>query len=201
MLIVIMLCAALMPVVSYSSEGAAPSYWQRVKNYVAESRIGQWYLNADPVGRKRLQSVAASSWTWGKRGALIGVTAGGAYGLSRSNATQEDYMLSLMTMGLGALAYNVINEAFNAYNKGFLSQAQVVAEIKGIINSRLLTQCSTNEEKLELLANRDYFIEEFKKAGKTDKELETQKKLIDQVFSELTEEIKNTGTPLFTPAR
>lgn len=189
-LIVAIIYSICLSAIAFASEITTPSYWQRIKNYIAESRIGQWYTAVDSTGRKRLQSVASSGWTGLKRGALIGTMVGGAYGLSRSNASQEDYIVSLITMGLGALAYNVINEAFNAYNKGYLSEDIVVAQIKKIINDKLIAKCRTNEEKRALLDNRDYFIAKFKKAGKTAKELEAQKKLIDQAFDELKTEIK-----------
>jgi len=183
-----------LPVIGSNVEIVRPSYWQQVKNFIAESSVGRWLRDGmilDPVGRKRLQSVASSSLTGLKRGVLVGGTVGSIYGLSRTNQSSENYALGLMAAGLGALAYNVMSEVFNEYNKGFLSQADAIAQIKELINKKLLNKCRTNQEKRELLANRDFFIEEFKKAGKTDKELESQKKLIDQAFDELKIEINN----------
>src|SRR5579872_320356 len=158
--IVIILGAIALPHTSYSAQAAQPGYWQRLKNYVAQSSVGQWWADfgkSDVVGRKRLQSVAGGGWTGLKRGALIGGVSGIVHGLYRTNASQEDYMDALITAGLGALAYNVINEALNAYNRGSLSEIDTVAQIKEIIKNRFLEDSRYSaEDKLELLGATKY---------------------------------------------
>ena len=114
--IVIFFLLILQSHICFSSEHGQQGYWQRFKNYVAESPIGQW-----------------------------------------------------LTMR---------------------GKDDAVAHIKDIINKELLKKSRTNKEKLELLTHRDYFIAQFKKAGKTDKELQAQKILIDKAFAQLIDQVE-----------
>src|SRR5260370_39392146 len=116
-LIVIGFCLVLQPYVSFGSEVPALGYWQRFKNYVAESCVGWWWAEGerlDPVGRKRLQSV----WTGGKKGALIGATVGatvgGLYGL-HSSGDAKDLLYYLPFFPVFYVASTLV---WSAYNKG-----------------------------------------------------------------------------------
>jgi hypothetical protein len=185
MLTAVIFCAVLQSNIIFCSEGAAPSYWQQLKNYVVESRVGRsaadmWDQLKIMSGRPAIKKTVEAAGM----GALSEVT------IIEPTPVQPtiDYLLKYSL--LVPLVLPLIGMVWNNYNKGSLSEAVAVAQIKEIINSRLLKKCHTNKEKLELLAHRDYFTAKFKTVAKTDKEFQSQKALSDKVFAQLVDQVE-----------